>query len=186
VAHADKFPINGQVMNFFAMFSASVVYVTVSLCTCKVDFNMDRMLHRGKYAIEGDVSPASSSRKLHWGAVLGFDSEFTRGDKVIAGSLFCWNMFWFLVFAVMTLWYLINPWPLNVWVAYWHIYSIVLPLLLGVVTTIWLTWGGTRDLLRLFKTLGNLKRNPLDDGSVVNHHNLGEPEPPSGSPHLRD
>ena len=173
LAHAEKCPINGQVIFFGAMLSSLVVYVAVSLLTCKEDFNMDRMLHRGKYAVEGP-SPESAQRKWNWGGLIGFDREFTRGDKIISGSLFAWSMFWFSVFAVMTVLYLISPWPLSVWSTYWHLYAIIIPVFVGVVTTIWFTWGGTRDLIRLFRDLPNVKRNALDDGSVVNHHNLGE------------
>ncbi len=178
-AHADKFPLNGIVITFYAIFSAIVVYVTVSLLTCRENFNMDRMLHRGQYAIEG-ASPASARRKWNWGAIMGFDREFTWGDKITSGSMFGWSMLMFAVFAVVTLWNLFCPWPLSAWSTYWHIASIALPLLIGTITTVWLTWGGTRDLIRLFKALPHVKRNALDDGSVVNHHNLGEPEPSNG------
>jgi len=173
ISHAEKCPINGQVIFFFAMLSSLVVYVVVSLLTCKEDFNLDRMLHRGQYAIEGP-SPESARRKWNWGAVIGFDAEFTRGDKIISGSLFAWGLFWFAIFVVMTLWYLISPWPLAVWATYWHLYAIVIPIFIGVITTIWFTWGGTRDLIRLFRELPNVKRNVLDDGSVINHQNLDE------------
>lgn len=177
--HADKFPINGQFIFFLSMVLASTMYVVVSLLTHKEDFNLDRMLHRGQYAINGD-SPASNRRTWTWGSLMGFDREFTLGDKIISGSVFVWSMFWFAVFVVMTLWYLLHPWPLGVWSTYWYINSILMPLLIGVVTTVWFTWGGARDLIRLFRDLPNISRNPLDDGSVVDHHNLGEPEPPNG------
>lgn len=177
--HADKFPINGQFIFFLSMVLASTVYVVVSLLTHKDDFNLDRMLHRGQYAINGD-SPASSRRAWTWGSLMGFDREFTLGDKIISGSVFVWSMFWFAVFVVMTLWYLLHPWPLSVWSTYWYINAILMPLLIGVVTTVWFTWGGARDLIRLFRDLPKISRNPLDDGSVVDHHNMGEPEPPGG------
>ena len=134
---------------------------------------MDRMLHRGKYTV-GETSPESTPRKWNWGAVIGFDREFTQGDKIISGSLFCWSLSWFVVFVVMTILYLFRPWPLSVWATYWHFYAILIPIFVGVVTTIWFTWGGTRDLIRLFRDLPHVKRNSLDDGSVVNHHNLDE------------
>ena len=37
---------------------------------------------------------------------------------------------------------------------------------MGVFTTIWFLWGGTRNLFALFRTLKLAKRNALDDGSV--------------------
>lgn len=174
LAHADKFPINGQVIFFCAMLSSLLVYMVVSLLTCREDFNLDRILHRGQYAIEGSSPSGAIRRKWSWGTILGFDREFTRGDKIISGSLFAWGMFWFSVFVVMTLLYLVRPWPLSVWATYWHIYAIVIPVFVGVVTTIWFTWGGTRDLLRLFRDLPHVKRSALDDGSVVGHHNRSE------------
>ncbi len=39
----------------------------------------------------------------------------------------------------------------------------------GLVTTVWFTVGGTRDLMRLFRALRTAKRNVLDDGRVVGH-----------------
>lgn len=176
LTHAEKFPLNGQVIFFVAMFSSLVVYVTVSLLTCKEDFNLDRMLHRGQYSVEGP-SPASTRRKWTWGSIIGFDQEFTRGDKIVSGSLFAWGLFWFLVFVVMSVLYLIRPWPLSVWATYWHFYAILIPIFVGVVTTVWFTWGGTRDLFRFFRDLPNVKRDALDDGSVLNHHNSDDERP---------
>ena len=37
---------------------------------------------------------------------------------------------------------------------------------------IWLTIGGIRDLKSFFQHLAKVKRNELDDGTVVNHHNV--------------
>ncbi|MCC7517677.1 MAG: sodium:proline symporter [Verrucomicrobiae bacterium] len=173
LAHAGKFPASGQVMYFYAMLTAVVVYVVVSLLTCRTPFNIDRMLHRGKYARNG-ASPETAKRKFTWGSLLGFDREFTFGDKIISASLFCWSMFWFAVFIVMTLGYLLRPWPIHVWSTYWHINQVIVPLLVGIVTTVWFTWGGTRDLIRLFRTLPTVKRDARDDGTVVSHHNLDE------------
>jgi SSS family solute:Na+ symporter len=45
---------------------------------------------------------------------------------------------------------------------------------IGVVTSVWFTWGGVRDLRRLFRSLRSVKRDALDDGTVVNRRNLGE------------
>jgi SSS family solute:Na+ symporter len=174
--HPDKFPINGQIVGFIAMCAAILLYVTVSLLTRTTDFDMDRMLHRGRYASgaqsAGPVIPIRGG--FRWGAVLGFDSEFSRGDKLISISVFAWSMFWFLVFVVGSIWYLWRPWSLETWGRYWFISSILLPLLVGVITSVWLTWGGVRDLRRLFRDLRTSERNALDDGMVINHHNLDE------------
>ncbi|MDD2710576.1 MAG: hypothetical protein PHV34_21565 [Verrucomicrobiae bacterium] len=170
--------INSAIMNFYAMVSAALIYVIVSLLTCKEDFNLDRMLHRGKYAVEkiaGDEK-AQAPQKWSWGKLIGFDRHFTLGDKLISGSMFFWNMIWFSVFIVGVIWNFISPWPLTWWGTYWSVTSIWCPLIVGVVTTVWFTWGGIRDLRRLFIDLPNVKQNAMDDGTVVNHHSLGEEE----------
>lgn len=53
-------------------------------------------------------------------------------------------------------------------------YAVFLPLMVGAITTVWLTRGGVRDLRRLFRDRRTCERNTLDDGMVVNHHNLDE------------
>ncbi len=171
----SKFPINGQVVFFYSMVISVTLYVLVSLLTCRGNFNMDRMLHRGPYAMEG-ASPESARRKWSWGGMMGFDHEFTLGDKIISGGTFWWNILWFVVFVVMSIGYLIRPWPMGVWSTYWHINQVVLPLFIGITTTLWFTWGALRDLRRLFQSLKTVRRSKLDDGMVVNHHNLGEPD----------
>ena len=174
------FFINGQWFYLIAMVAAVVAYVTVSLLTCKEDFNMDRMLHRGAYApASGDGSrleptQAAAHQRFSWGKLLGFDKEFTRGDKFISGGLFCWSMTWFLVFLIGTLWNLLRPWPVAWWTSYWRIQGVLLPLYIGVLTTAWFTWGGLRDMRRMFRALKTVRRDDRDDGTVVAHHNLDE------------
>jgi SSS family solute:Na+ symporter len=43
-----------------------------------------------------------------------------------------------------------------------------------VVTGIWFTWGGLRDMRRLFSRLRTQRINALDDGTVIGHRNLDE------------
>ena len=154
--------------------------------TCKKDFNLDQMLHRGKYAVEvkpGEGHLPTSKTKWNWASIIGFDREFTVGDKWISGSMFVWSMTWFVVFLVGTVWYLLRPWPLEVWGKYWYFTGILLPLGIGVVTTVWFTIGGIRDLIRLFRSLNATRRNARDDGMVVDHHNLDElPAGPDNTP----
>ena len=84
-------------------------------------------------------------------------------------------MFWFLVFLVVTAWNLVDHWPLIWWSNYWHVTIIVLPLIMSVVTTVWFSWGGVRDLVRLFRSLKTVEPGTeKDDGTVVGHRNLDE------------
>jgi SSS family solute:Na+ symporter len=154
-----KFPINGQWMYLIAMVSAIVVYVVVSLMTCRADFDLNRMLHRD--------SAAPVRRRLTFGALLGFDENFSRADKFVSGGLFAWGMFWFAVCIGGTIWNLVSPWPVSWWARYWRVAAVLLPLVIGAATAVWFTWGGVRDLRRLFQNLRSLERDAHDDGTVT-------------------
>ncbi|MCX6986436.1 MAG: sodium:proline symporter [Lentisphaerae bacterium] len=164
---AEKFPINGQVMFFWAMATSLALYFIVSMLTCKKDFNMERMLHRGKYAIADDKVKIEFEKRWSWGSIIGIDEHFTKGDKAISASVFGWSMFSWIMFIVVTLWNLISPWPLNWWVTYWHYYAIIIPLVIGIVTTVWFLWGGITDLHELYVDLKTYKCDASDDGTVA-------------------
>ena len=178
--YGDSFPMNGIQISMAATLIAIAVYVAVSLLTCREDFNLDRMLHRGKYAetaatpgeMAAPVSPGGW--KLRWGKLIGIDRNFSTGDKWIATGLFGWSTFWFTVFVIGTTWNVIAPWPTSAWSSYWHVAGIGIPILLSCITAVWFTWGGLRDIRRLFHNLRAQKINHLDDGTVVGHHNLDE------------
>jgi len=166
VDHADKFPINGQIMFFWAMVTSLTLYVVVSMATCKNDFNMERMLHRGPYAVADDKVKIEFKKRWTWSSIIGIDEHFTLGDKLISTSVFCWTMFWWGVFIGVTCWNWVHPWPLSWWSVYWHYYSIIIPLVIGVITTIWFLWGGVADLRELYVNLQTYKSNAQDDGTV--------------------
>ncbi|MBE2203702.1 MAG: sodium:proline symporter [Chthoniobacterales bacterium] len=177
----EQFPMNGMQVSFASSLIACVLYLVVSLLTCKQDFNMDRLLHRGEYAkIKKQVGdahqlPGRDHRKTSLlGRMIGFDENFTLGDKWITGGLFGWSMLWFGIFIVGTLWNLIAPWPNSVWSTFWHVQAISIPIFMAVATSIWFTWGGTRDIRDLLRRLKGETINHLDDGTVVGHQNLDE------------
>lgn len=176
--YGSAFPFNGREIAFYASLVAIVCYVVVSLLTCREPFNMDRMLHRGDYAATKDQLDEQTTLPIHhlrwWERVMGLDENFDRGDRWIAIGLFSWNIFWFLVFAVGTVWNLITPWPDSVWAEFWHIAAIGLPVVVCAVTAVWFTWGGVRDIRTLFRRLREHQANDLDDGTVVGHQNLDE------------
>lgn len=182
-----KFPINGQWMYLFSMVAAVSLYVVVSLLTAREDFNMERMLHRGQYAMAADreeaPAPALPSARSRLAGFIGIDANFTRGDRILAWSVASWSMFWFVLFVVITGWNLISRWPLAWWATYWRYEMIILPLLVMLVTTVWFWLGGVRDLVKLFHRLQTIKQNPKDDGMVMGHRNLDEvdTEPAAGT-----
>ena len=163
----NKFPVNGQVMYFWAMVASILLYIIVSLLTCRKDFNMEQMLHRGQYAIADDQVKLVNVKKISWSSLIGIDKNFTSGDKAISVSVFGWTMFWWLVFVVVTVWNLISPWPLNWWSLYWKYYAVIIPLAIGMITTVWFIWGGVLDLRHLFKNLKVYKPDDEDDGTVI-------------------
>jgi len=163
----NKFPVNGQVMYFWTMVTSILLYIIVSLLTCRKDFNMEKMLHRGQYAIADDQVKVVNVKKFSWSSLIGIDENFTFGDKAISISVFGWTMFWWLVFVVVTVWNLVSPWPLNWWSLYWKYYAVIIPLAIGMITTVWFIWGGVLDLRHLFKNLKVYKPDDEDDGTVI-------------------
>lgn len=172
------FPLNGVQISFFAMLIAIGLYIAVSLLTCRENFNMDRMLHRGPYARRENLSvpaaPVPRRPKISWATIVGYDEHFTRGDRWIAGGLLTWSFFWVAVVAIISIWNLWQPWPVAAWSKYYQITAIGVPVFFAVMIGIWFTWGSISDSLALFKRLRAEKVNPLDSGAVVNHQNLEE------------
>ena len=169
----DKFPINSQELFFIAMVLSISLFVIISLLTCKKPFNMDRMLHRGKYRREGEdllqekITFRNAFRKL-----IGIDSQYTRGDKILAWSVFIYAFGWVFLttFVGVWIWNAISPWPKEWWGNYYFVTKVVIGgVLIGAVSTVWFTIGGTRDLLRMFKALAVRETNILDDGRVIGH-----------------
>jgi len=171
----DGFPLNGIQISFFGSISACLVYAVVSLLTCRENFNMDRMLHRGVYAVESEKRFETKSKsRVAWGKLIGLDEHFTFGDKILAGGLFGWSMIWLGVFVVGTIWNLIAPWPISAWSSFWFVVGIGIPIAFALITSVWFSWGGIRDMRLFFRRLKEERVDVLDNGMVVNHHNLDE------------
>ncbi|MGD0390734.1 MAG: hypothetical protein ABSC42_17455, partial [Tepidisphaeraceae bacterium] len=183
------FDFNGNQARFIAAAASVAIYVLVALLTCREDFDMDRMLHRGRYALKDDLAaPAALTppqsptprrpRRLNWSSLLGFDADFTLADKIVSGGIFFWSMFWLAVVVVGTIWNLIHPWPTAVWATYWLIVGIILPILVAAVTLVWFGIGGFIDLGLLFRRLSSMKRDQRDDGSVGEYDTSQTPGSP--------
>lgn len=172
-----EFPLNGAWMALIASLSSITVYVTVSLLTCREDFNMDRLLHRGIYSVAGEHHKAPDPHPLKW---LGINEEFTRGDMFIYFAKIGWTGFWFTAFLIGTIWGLTWGIPNEIWGKWWH-FTVVLGVGIGAVTIIWFLWGGIRDLGDLLRTLRSVDRDPDDDGTVS--HDAEPSGTPAGSAH---
>jgi SSS family solute:Na+ symporter len=180
LVNSEKFPINGQWIWGIAMAIAIGLYIVLSLLTCREDFNLDRMLHRGKYAVDakGRPLPAPEKEPWTWRRFIGIDSEMTKGDRRLAYFAFSWTYLWWMVAVVILVWNLVPQWRWSThrftqWF-FFNTYSLGIGL--GLITTIWFTWGGLRDLRRMFVTLRTQRQDIQDDGRVINHHNADEAE----------
>ena len=170
-AHATKFPLNGQLISFIAICCAIALYVIVSLLGGRRVFDMDRMLHRGKYA--GADGSAATARPAKGWKTLGAGPEFTFFDKIIYYGSLVWTTGWWTFFLIITAIALTVGLGDSFWLGYWQ-FKVWLGVVLGVLTTVWFTWGGVRDMRQLFADLRVAARNDLDDGRVADHRNLDE------------
>ncbi len=182
----DSFMWDGAECMFFASITAVTMFILFSLLSKpEPDFNMDKLLNRGKYRVKQDheldqeVEERLEDRPI-WQKAMGIDKEYTTFDKFIAYSILAWMLFWFVIFIVGTLLGLIHrndegsvihAWipdflrDLTVmvytgtddgWAKYW-IFQQGVTIAVGCVTVVWFLWGGFRDLRELLKTLKRVK-----------------------------
>lgn len=172
---AVKFPINSYELYFFAMVFGVGAYIIGSMVTYRKPYNLERMLHRGKYAIDGEKKIDSAwTWKSVWGKLIGITPEYTCGDKFIAWSLFIYSFIYQLgiCFGAVLIWNMISPWPQYWWSQYFFITSLLVAGIIGVISTVWFLWGGIVDAKRLFRDLAARVDDPLDDGRVEGHVSL--------------
>jgi len=161
----ENFPINGQWFWLISMVGASVVYVFVSFLGTKKKFNMDKLLHRGEYAIEGEMKIIDEVPARGW-KVLGIGKEFTKGDKFIYIISYAWIFVWSLIFIIGTIYGLTHDVPDLHWLSYWKYYVIIFAIVSAIVL-IWFTVGGIIDMKSMFQKLAVMKRDETDDGFVI-------------------
>ena len=167
----DTFPFHGTEVAFAAASCAMASYVIVSLCSHHPRANMQKLLHRGPYAVEPKgETPSLNPNEPHihgrslW-RFLGVTPQFTRGDKAIYLLKLTWTGFFFLVFLVGTTVNLIWDVSNESWAAWWH-FQFMLTLGTGICFVIWFLLGGLRDLVDMISTLRTATRDATDDGVV--------------------
>jgi len=168
---------NGLEMSCIVTGISLAAYVVVSLLTCKKKHNMDKMLHRGAYAVAEDIPEAerkaeAQQRQVSWIArKLGFTDEFNAVDKVIYTAQYVWIWMWGLVFVIGTGYHFArkasgNPIPDEAWIGWWKIH---VGIFIGMATlvTLWYGIGGTINLAELYRTLKTKQVDEHDDGTVT-------------------
>jgi SSS family solute:Na+ symporter len=167
-AAMPEFPLNGVQIALTAYLASITVFVVLSLLTCKEPFDLERLLHRGKYAVSEDHAPRQVTAARHipaWMRRLGVNADFSTGDRVIYFAQMGWTAFWLLAFlggtaAAVTIG-LSDP----VWLGWWK-FVVVLTICVGVLTVFWFLIGGIRDFRDLARRLRAEQPDAANDGWV--------------------
>ena len=166
---AVKFPINSYEIFFISMILAISSYIIGSLLTYK-PYNLDKLLHRGEYSDGHIVERQKWTPRNVLAKLLSITPDYTRGDKIIAWSVFIFSFIYQLglKFVLVVIWYAISPWPNKWWGNYFYIASLITPAIVGVISTVWFSIGGMVDLIRLFKDLAIRTLDTTDNGQIFN------------------
>ena len=167
-----KYPINSREIYFLSIISGILAYIIMSWLTYNEPYNLERMLHRGKYAIDGEHKKVNTAKLKHfYNLFIGINQEYTRGDKIITWSVFFYSIVYqfLILFVGVLVWNMFWPLPPEWWSGYFLVTNLIVSAAIGVVSTVWFMIGGVIDMKRLFRDLNARKDNPLDDGWVEGH-----------------
>jgi len=162
----ESFPINSKWLNFYAIVISIVLYLSISLLSRRKAFNIERMLHRGKYAIAEDDANVTDKPVRGWQAALGMSREFTRLDKILYCFIGSWAAFWFIFLLIVVIYRAFYDISDEMWSKYWQ-FQMWLGLVLSSITTVWFTIGGISDLKKMFHSLKTRKIDLADDGEIL-------------------
>ena len=174
---AVKCPINSYEWYFITMMVSLAFYFLFSWLAHEKPFNLERMLHRGKYSLDGErVITSTWTWKNLYNKLIGITPEYSFWDKVIAWCYFFYSMIYrfFGTFIVVVIWNLFDPWPMSWWGYYFLIVFLIVPGAMAAFTAVWFGICGAIDLRAMFRDLKNRVTNPLDDGRVDGHMSLAD------------
>ena len=163
----DTFPVNAFYVVFAIGWTAVLIYVVVSLLGKKKEFNLMRMLHRGKYAREDD--PSGAPVAVRGLKLIGYTSDLPFTDKLTYWITGSWFFGWFTLFIVLVFCQNIFGISDDGWAKIWQ-YYFWMTLVITIGVSIWFFIGGMRDVKNLFAGLRDMTRNDADDGMVIGHH----------------
>ena len=173
----ERCPINSYEWYFITMMVTLILYIVVSFATCREKFNLDRMLHRGKYALDEQREIKSAwTWKNIFNKLIGITPEYSKGDKFVAWSYFVYSFIYRfgLTFILVLVWNAITPWTIELWSWYFLITILIVPGVMAAVTAVWFAIGGVIDLRRMFIDLETRTINELDDGRVEGNMSLAD------------
>jgi Na+/proline symporter len=174
-----EFPVNSQWLMLVAMVSSAAMYVLFSLLTSRKRFNLDQLLHRGRYAGEDatleQLQSSGQRKRRTLIQMLGIDSDFSRIDTILYLFVTGWSVVWSGVFILGSI---LNSWlnlTVDAWIPFWRFY-VLLAVGLGVITTTWFSIGGCVDLVDLLRRLKTVTRSNVDDGTVIDRRSVADSE----------
>ncbi|MCI5797812.1 MAG: hypothetical protein SPK75_14650 [Victivallales bacterium] len=164
-----KFPINSFEIYFISMILSVGGYVIGSYLTYK-PYDLDKLLHRGKYA--DGPAPVKEKWTLRniFSKIIGITPEYTRGDRIIAYSVFFYSVVYSvgIIFFGIVIWNAIWPWPHSWWTVKFFITTLLIPGIVGIISTVWFMIGGLLDAIQLFRDLKKRVEDPNDNGQILN------------------
>ena len=178
--NSERCPINSYELYFLTMLITLILYCAVSYYTNigKEKFNLDRMLHRGIYAIEGEIKVKNDwSFKGVFRKILGITPEYTKGDKITAWAFFIYSIIYkfLLAFVVIVIINAIKPLDMGDWSNYFLITFLIVPGIVAVITTFWFGYGAIKDMRQLFRDLkARTAVDNLDNGQVEGNVSLAD------------
>ena len=164
-----KFPINSFEIYFISMVLSVGGYIVGSYLTYK-PYDLDKLLHRGVYADAPEPPKERWTLRNVFSRIIGITKEYTLGDKIIAYSVFGYSIVYQIgvVFLSIVVWNAIYPWPHEWWTIKFFITALVIPGIVGVISTVWFLIGGIRDARQLFIDLEKRVEDPDDNGQILN------------------
>jgi len=163
------FPVNEQWMYFITIVVCMLAYVLVSFFGKRQEFNMDRLLHRGQYAVNSDIVGQPAQEPIRgFKALLGITSEFTLADRIVYMVTMWWAIGWSIIFFLVTAYSIMFGIQPQSWMKFWKIY-IQISLAGGVLFAVWFVVGGLRDVRYMFHKFKTTIRDITDTGMVGSH-----------------
>jgi SSS family solute:Na+ symporter len=173
LAYPDKMPVNGQIVTASIMALCLFLFIVTSLLSRKKPYDMDRLLHRGAFAVP-DEHKVAIKKDLTLKALAGVNENFTKGDKRIAYGVFYFGLMTPITSCFALGWNaFFYHWSPQGWWKWMYFWAVCLPLAVGIITFFWFTWGACRDMASLLKDLNTAARDDNDDGFVPAEEKAG-------------
>lgn len=168
-AQLGSIPLNGQNVMMIASVISIALYVGVSYATGggRQPYNLEKMLHRGKWSVDPHEHEVKSALKSRWLEMLGMGREFSSGDRVLAIVYAVTTIgTWLIFIGVCIANYFFHAITENFWILFWHYYIWAL-VAISFPVVVWFTVGGILDIRALMTTLKTAVRDITDDGRVT-------------------